>query len=102
MGHFNGGKTEPEGGCRLLPYLQLFYSCAAAPSLFLSETADFETTLLRRREESEEHKNFPSATLTLTPPLLTQKHSGHNCTFYDSSTKAPHARRAPSVPSYVI
>lgn len=68
--------------CSLVPYLQLFYSCAAALLLFLSEkNVDFETTLLRQREESED-KDFPTAILYADPlPLLIQKHYDHNFTF---------------------
>lgn len=56
--------------CSLVPYLQLFYSCTSVLSLFLSEkNADFEMTLLRRREESED-KDFATAILYAYPPFI--------------------------------
>lgn len=70
MEHFNRGKMEPEWAA--VWYLICSSFIHALPRFCSSsqrETDDFETTLLRQREESEEDKDFPTAILyTDRPP----------------------------------
>lgn len=48
----------------------LLFMCCRTFTLSQRETTDFETTLLRQREESEEDKDFPTAVLYTDPPFI--------------------------------